>query len=46
MARSVKIWVRFPPTFFIGSDGRVKDVIFGEIKDKKELREKAGKLSK
>lgn len=42
-----KYGVRFlPTTFFIGSDGRVKDVVFGEIKDKKELREKAGKLSK
>jgi thiol-disulfide isomerase/thioredoxin len=42
-----KYGVRFlPTTFFIGSDGRVKDVIFGEIKDEKELREKAGKLSK
>ncbi|HTP06462.1 MAG TPA: redoxin domain-containing protein [Nitrospirota bacterium] len=37
--------VRFlPTTFFIGSDGRVKNVVFGEIKDDKELREKAGKL--
>ena len=42
-----KYGVRFlPTTFFIGSDGKVKDVVFGEIKDKKELREKAGKLSK
>jgi thiol-disulfide isomerase/thioredoxin len=42
-----KYGVRFlPTTFFIGSDGRVKDVVFGEIKDEKELREKAGKLSK
>lgn len=42
-----KYGVRFlPTTFFIGSDGRVKDVVFGEIKDKKELREKSGKLSK
>ena len=42
-----KYGVRFlPTTFFIGSDGRVKDVVFGEIKDEKELREKAGMLSK
>lgn len=42
-----KYGVRFlPTTFFIGSDGRVKDVAFGEIKGAKELREKAGKLSK
>jgi thiol-disulfide isomerase/thioredoxin len=42
-----KYGVRFlPTTFFIGSDGRIKDVIFGEIKDEKELREKAGKLLK
>jgi len=39
--------VRFlPTTFFIGSDGIVKNVAFGEIKDERELREKAGKLSK
>ena len=42
-----KYAVRFlPTTFFIGSDGRVKDVAFGEIKDEKELRDKAGKLLK
>ncbi len=42
-----KYGVRFlPTTFFIGSDGRIKDVIFGEIKDEKELRERAGKLAK
>jgi len=42
-----KYGVRFlPTTFFIGSDGSVKDVVFGEIKDEKELREKARKLSK
>jgi len=42
-----KYGVRFlPTTFFIGSDGRVKDVIFGEVKDEKEVREKAGKLFK
>ena len=37
--------VRFlPTTFFIGADGRVKDIIFGEIKDKRELMASAGKL--
>jgi peroxiredoxin len=42
-----KYGVRFlPTTYFIGSDGRVKHVVFGEIKDKKELREKAEKLTK
>lgn len=39
--------VRFlPTTFFIGSDGKVRDIIFGEIKDKAELRNSAGKLLK
>ena len=39
--------VRFlPTTFFIGADGRVKDIIFGEIKDKDELMASAGKLLK
>jgi thiol-disulfide isomerase/thioredoxin len=43
----VQYGVRFlPTTFFIGSDGRVKNVAFGEIKDEQELREKAGKLLK
>jgi peroxiredoxin len=42
-----KYGVKFlPTTFFIGSDGRVKEVVFGEIKNEKELREKAEKLSK
>jgi hypothetical protein len=42
-----KYGVRFlPVTFFIGSDGRIKDVIYGEISGEKELREKAGKLAK
>jgi peroxiredoxin len=37
--------VRFlPTTFFIGADGKVKDIIFGEIKDAAMLRESAGKL--
>lgn len=36
----------FPITFFISSDGKVKDVIFGEIKDKAELKKSAGKLLK
>jgi len=39
--------VRFlPTTFFIGADGRVKDIIFGEIKDKHELTASTGKLLK
>jgi cytochrome c biogenesis protein CcmG/thiol:disulfide interchange protein DsbE len=40
-----KYGVRFlPVTFFIGADGRVKDVIYGEIENEKELRTIAGKL--
>jgi peroxiredoxin len=39
--------VRFlPATFFIGADGKIKHVIYGEIFDAKELRESAGKLLK
>jgi thiol-disulfide isomerase/thioredoxin len=34
----------FPTTFFIGPDGRVKDMIFGEIKNETALRQSAGKL--
>jgi thiol-disulfide isomerase/thioredoxin len=42
-----KYQIRFlPTTFFIGSDGKVKDMIFGEIFDAKELRQSAGKLLK
>jgi peroxiredoxin len=37
--------VRFlPVTFFIGADGTVKHIIFGEIDDAKEVRKSAGKL--
>jgi len=37
--------VRFlPVTFFIGADGTVRDVIYGEIENEKELQKKAGKL--
>jgi len=37
--------VRFlPTTFFIGADGTVKDIHFGEIKDAAELKASAGKL--
>jgi thiol-disulfide isomerase/thioredoxin len=37
--------VRFlPTTFFIGHDGKVKDMIFGEIKNETALRQGAGKL--
>lgn len=35
-----------PVTFFIGADGKVKHIIFGEISDAKELRTSAGKLLK
>jgi cytochrome c biogenesis protein CcmG/thiol:disulfide interchange protein DsbE len=35
-----------PTTYFIGADGTVKDMIFGEIFDAKELRESARKLLK
>ena len=39
--------VRFlPTTFFIGSDGQVKDIIFGEIRDEAELRASIEKLLK
>jgi thiol-disulfide isomerase/thioredoxin len=42
-----KYQVRFLPiTFFIGSDGRIKDMIFGEIADQNELRKSAEKLLK
>ncbi len=42
-----KYGVRYlPTTFFIGSDGKVKGVVFGEIKNESELREKAKKISK
>jgi len=34
-------------TFFIGSDGKIKEIIPGELLDfEKALREKAGKLLK
>jgi thiol-disulfide isomerase/thioredoxin len=37
--------VRFlPTTFFIGADGKIKDVIFGGIRDAAELKTSAGKL--
>ena len=40
-----KYGVRFlPTTFFIGADGKIKDVIFGGIKDAAELKASAGKL--
>jgi thiol-disulfide isomerase/thioredoxin len=42
---SEKYQVRFlPTTFFIGSDGRIKDIIFGGIEGEKELRKSAGRL--
>jgi peroxiredoxin len=40
-----KYGVRFlPVTYFIGADGTVKHIIYGEITDAKELREGVGKL--
>lgn len=42
-----KYGVRFlPVTFFIGGDGKIKSVIYGEISGEKELRERADKLTK
>jgi thiol-disulfide isomerase/thioredoxin len=42
-----KYQVRFlPTTYFIGADGTVKDMIFGEILDAKELRDSVKKLLK
>lgn len=42
-----KYGVRFlPATFFIGADGKIKDIIFGEIQSEKELRDSASKLAK
>ncbi len=42
-----KYGVRFlPVTFFIGVDGKVKDVIYGEIANEQELTERIQKLLK
>lgn len=42
---SEKYQVRFfPTTFFIGSDGRIKDIIFGPVEGANELRKSAGRL--
>jgi len=39
--------VRFlPTTFFIGADGKVKDIVFGEISSERQLRESVGKILK
>ncbi len=44
---SDKYQIRFmPATFFIGSDGKIKHIIFGGIQDEKELRDSAVKLAK
>ncbi len=44
---SERYQVRFlPVTFFIGSDGLVKDIIFGEIQDASELRKSVEKLGR
>lgn len=42
-----KYQLRFlPTTYFIGADGTVKDMIFGEIMDAKELRDSVKKILK
>ncbi len=42
-----KFGIRFlPTTFFIGADGKVKDMIFGEINGEKELRDGVKKMLK
>ncbi len=42
-----KYGIRFlPVTFFIGADGRIKHIIYGEINDGKEVTEVAEKLLK
>jgi len=39
--------VRFlPTTYFIGADGKIRDVIFGEIRDSYELQKSAETLLK
>ncbi len=39
--------IRFlPVTFFIGRDGKIKHIIYGEIDSKQALRDAAGKLLK
>jgi cytochrome c biogenesis protein CcmG/thiol:disulfide interchange protein DsbE len=35
----------FPTTFFVGPDGRVKDIIFGEIRDETQLRKSADSIA-
>ncbi len=35
-----------PTTFFVGADGRVKDIIFGPIKDEAQLRKSAATIAK
>jgi peroxiredoxin len=35
-----------PVTFFIGADGNVKSVIYGEIENEKKLKESAEKIAK
>jgi thiol-disulfide isomerase/thioredoxin len=35
-----------PVTFFVGADGKVKSVIYGEIENKKKLMDSADKIAK
>lgn len=44
---SEKYGVMFLPiTFFVGSDGKVKGVIYGEIENEKKLKESADKIAR
>jgi len=44
---SEKYGIQFLPiTFFVGSDGNVKSVIYGEIENKKKLMDSADKIAK
>ncbi len=43
---SEKYGVMFlPVTFFVGTDGKVKSVIYGEIENEKKLKESAAKIA-
>ena len=35
-----------PTTFFVGADGRVKDIIFGQIRDESQLRKSIASVTK
>ncbi len=44
---SEKYGVMFlPVTFFVGTDGKVKSVIYGEIENERKLKESADKIAK